>query len=428
MNPEPPYNQEAGSCTVDTMNTQTFNEELAQRITERLDRDAAPFFAGRAREIESFETALRNASESTAAVFCIYQGPPGCGKTSLAAHLEGRHNEENVLFVRPSAADMESIETLVLAAAGQTPGAAASVAGDLLGNISQAGAGLTQVLASQARQVLAAWAKRNTQLVIHIDEAQKRVGDYADTLLALHTEGLRQGSRATPCVVLLTGLENITDDIGISRLAYNSIIRMGGLAGDECAESTSKMLSALRVHGTSEEKARLARLTAELSSGWPAHLSAAQQSLCEALLRNRGEAALVDTQWMVRTTMTRRAGYYESRIQHPPLDSNSVLTCRMLVEIALNQNIRTRHDLWEACADIIEEYGPKGRFPMDPVQGKAFGEAFRQRGLTTESEGRIQLAIPSMGDWAGRKAAGALHLDAGLRPDDGAEDEPPAPA
>ena len=60
-----------------------FDSELAQRIRERHDRDTAPFFSGRTKEIEAFEVAVRNAREATAAVFRIYQGRPAAARLPL---------------------------------------------------------------------------------------------------------------------------------------------------------------------------------------------------------------------------------------------------------------------------------------------------------------------------------------------------------
>ena len=292
-----------------------FDEHAARRVAERHDRDSAPYFAGRAKEIEAFEAAIRNAREATAAVFRIYQGAPGCGKTSLAKHLE--HTCELralvVSFTHDETFDREALARKVknqvisrnkisksLAAIGE-------FAATTLRN---------QELSREAQEEFARNRIKDECLVVHIDEAHAMPDSFKLLLVGLHVQ--RPG---VPCVVLLTGLghtaEVVTGHAGLSRIAGDTVVQMGGMSKGECAESTWKMLRELRPHGPDEQKARLAELTAELSFGWPQHLNIAQKSLCEELLRTNGQAEPVDTRRMARKTAARRAEYYERRIQHP---------------------------------------------------------------------------------------------------------------
>ena len=75
-----------------------FNDELASELAGAEDRDDAPFFAGRRAEIAAFDNALTQAAKRTGAVFRVYQGAPGCGKTSLVNHLR-KHKTSETLFV-----------------------------------------------------------------------------------------------------------------------------------------------------------------------------------------------------------------------------------------------------------------------------------------------------------------------------------------
>ena len=75
-----------------------FDRELATEILNSRDRDTALFFAGRKAEIRAFERAVAEASQYKQATFRIYQGAPGCGKTSLAHHLADTCVDK-VLFV-----------------------------------------------------------------------------------------------------------------------------------------------------------------------------------------------------------------------------------------------------------------------------------------------------------------------------------------
>ena len=68
-----------------------FDSELARALLEEVDRDTAAFFAGRRAEIQRFDEALRTVEHrfegNERALFLVYQGAPGCGKTSLVSHL-----------------------------------------------------------------------------------------------------------------------------------------------------------------------------------------------------------------------------------------------------------------------------------------------------------------------------------------------------
>ena len=103
-----------------------YRPEVLRESIDRRERDAAPYFAGRASQTERFERALRSLSKrrhnDRGAEFLIYQGAPGCGKTSLAKHLDDTHAD--ALFVQlamdhlhSSAALEEKIEAEALASA-----------------------------------------------------------------------------------------------------------------------------------------------------------------------------------------------------------------------------------------------------------------------------------------------------------------------
>ena len=68
-----------------------FDAPRAHQLLRQRDRDDAPFFAGRRAEIQRFDDALAEVGgrreHDNAATFLVYQGAPGCGKTSLMHHL-----------------------------------------------------------------------------------------------------------------------------------------------------------------------------------------------------------------------------------------------------------------------------------------------------------------------------------------------------
>ena len=82
-----------------------FDRDLAAKGLRSDDRDIAPYFTGREAEIAAFDNAVAAAGDKPLALFRIFQGPPGCGKTSLAAHLAEIRARETV-FVPCAMADL----------------------------------------------------------------------------------------------------------------------------------------------------------------------------------------------------------------------------------------------------------------------------------------------------------------------------------
>ena len=101
-----------------------FNPELARRLLREVDRDTAAFFAGRREEIQRFDDTLAALEDryerNRRALFLVYQGAPGCGKTSLVSHLRETRPEEVGLLVDVQPAHLASIP----ASARTAPGAA----------------------------------------------------------------------------------------------------------------------------------------------------------------------------------------------------------------------------------------------------------------------------------------------------------------
>ena len=385
----------------------TFRRELAQEITFD-DPGVAQFFAGRHDEIDAFKEALKRASQKTQAVFSIYQGPPGCGKTSLAVQLEKIMRKERVLFVRPTEADMQSIESLILAAANQTLDEDFRVR--IAKTIERVGgvAGTTpivnlQAFAALASEALYAWSKKDTQLVIHIDEAHARIEHYGNTLLGLHTEGLSRGPVAIPCVVLFTGLPYTANRIdaveGLSRMSEEAPVSMGEMSHDEGVESTLNMLDTIGAIGDHE---KAAHHIATLSFGWPRHLNRAQKALRDELIREEvdGDLACADFSNIKQKSDESRARYYETRLNDPLLARDRQLSIHMLDSIRDADSIRTMRELASVCKRVIERDGMTGDFPLDPRQGWDFAETFIEKGIVVETDRGFDIAIASMGDWA----------------------------
>ena len=256
-----------------------FDTERARRVATTDDRDEAPFFAGRAAEIRHFDAAVdqarRRGPYNPRSLFRIFQGAPGCGKTSLVTHLQ--RIRDDLMFVAMEPADFvtrDAVTTRVLQhVARRASGAGQALSWGL-------GAVAAMVRAGEAgdelRKALAGRDARKATILLHIDEAQ-RIPPTADGVVSLHTRGMEGG---VPTVCVFTGLSHTAGRIraveGMSRLADEAIVNMGRMSDDECKASTLAMLATVGATGDHETAA--AR-TFGLAFGWPQHLTGMHKAL-----------------------------------------------------------------------------------------------------------------------------------------------------
>ncbi len=374
----------------------TFDRQLAREL-HLSDRDVAPFFAGRHAEIASFNAALDTARQKAQAVFRIYQGAPGCGKTSLADHLS-QISGEHTLFTRFSESDDFDKESLAIAI--HEAAAAANKPAEIVKEVAEIALSLigkdrlAHIVKSSGLKAIS----KSADIVIHIDEAHSMGDKFNPFLKTLHAKGI-----GWPCVVLLTGLSQTQRRIesipGMSRLAEDATHSMGAMALGECVDSTMNMLNTIGATGDHEDAAqRIARV----SFGWPRHLNRAQNALRDELLLEDvdGDLERADFGRIKDKSDESRARYYASRINDPLLAQDEALTLRMLDALRETHSINTIRELASLCKRVIERHGVHGDFPFEPEQGLAFAEALVQRGIVVESSTGFEIAIPSMADWA----------------------------
>lgn len=384
-----------------------FDKELAYNLTLD-DRDTAPFFVGRDAERQSFADAARRSLQKPQAVFRIFQGPPGCGKTSLAARLE-QQRDRGTLFFRPTDANMHSIEALLLSIRSQAvKGSKTHQAVSRTSALATEGVKSSlldlSAIREQVQEFINYLATNKMRVVLHIDEAHSIPGSYDRTLTALHASGLNPNGPQVPCVVVLTGLGHTKEQLksipGLSRLSDKAFFGMGRLSSDECTQSTLMMLDKLGVGGSQAERENSARLVAGLSQGWPQHLNRAQAALCKELIHTSGRLSRVDAAKVKEKSDQMRFEYYAERLDHPPLSSQPRLV-RCIVAEMETAEIHTDHpQLRNFCMRVIEKHDPDGASELDKDSMQAIADALAEKGVLSRLNGFWKLAIPSMGDWA----------------------------
>lgn len=375
-----------------------FNIQLAQELLQRRDRDTAPFFAGRQDEIRKFDAALRESEHGgEQAVFRIYQGAPGCGKTSLVDRLR-RIRSEGVVFVDIRKRHLVSEDALVdrvrdaLADAGSTGTRIAATVLRAIGSRLR-----VQPVGDALGEVIVDKTVGRTKVALHMDEAQLIDHNEQPGLVRLHVYGL-----GVPTVCLFTGLSHTADRIGgiegLSRLASNAVVNMGAMSEEECAESTSMMLDKLGVVGAKPEAAQM---VAALSHGWPQHLHGAQTALCRELLRTQGVLRDVNATEVRRESDRRRHEYYDKRLAGSVLGEWPALTAGVIARVRAERPA-TQPALTKVCRNELERQGLNND-PDFEVTPKEFAASLVERGVLSLTPGRrYDVAIPSMAQWLGR--------------------------
>ena len=346
-----------------------FDNDLANDLLIDDDRDHARFFAGRTAEIESFNGAVEQAGRKEQAVFRIFQGAPGCGKTSLASHLRA-HGSVDVLFVPLDNEDLTSREALA--------------------------ARITSV-SEQIDKRAGALARRGETVVLHLDEAQTVSEREADVLRGLHGRGL-----GVPCVFLFTGLSHTGDRIrgldGLSRFARNATINMGRMADAECEASTAMMLEELGVEAAEAVSRKAVGVVVEESYGWPQHLSCAQQAVCRELVRTNGDLEGVDLDRLRAESTVARHAYYAGRTSYGELARWPALVAAVASQVMANR-ANTEPELTKLCRGEIRRLTLHADqdFTAEPLD---FVRQMIEKGvLSFAPDGRYIVPIPSMLTW-----------------------------
>ena len=377
-----------------------FDSDQTRKFIDLGDRDIAPFFAGRAAEIRHFESSFNTLDweNKRTAAFRIFQGAPGCGKTSLVEHLRQRYTDET-LFVDVRPGHLVSEEALVDQIR-RTAISVASATGRAIAAFGQAVGAYLRVAkpgGDEARNFVADHETRNAKVVVFFDEAQLVGEDQQPGLGLLHTSGL-----GFPTVVVFAGLSHTSGRLrsvgGLSRLPDNAIINMGAMDEGECVESTAQLLNAYGVSGDDAEKASACATVAQLSRGWPQHLHGAQRALCRELLRTDGALAGVNFDAVRLESDQARRAYYVARLSDTVLDKVPAATVQV-VSSARGARPRSMYDLEGLCEEAIVRLGldRDRRFRTSPAD---FANALVERGvLAISPDGWYDIAIPSMSEW-----------------------------
>ena len=393
---------------------QEFDKLAAERFAEQDDRDEAWFFAGRDSERRAFAAAARQAFAPASdggrprAVFRIFQGAPGSGKTSFVRRMETERDD--LLFVLADDRHLADADTLMQRIAQealeQRKGA------NVVSGLAVAALEATRMRTAAETVTRAAGDRAASQagLVIWTDEAQT-VDDSCRALASAHKGGL-----GIPTLVVLSGLPTTARRVraipGLSRLADGAVVNMGSMSDGECATSTKAMLEAFGTNASEAAMNEAASKVAAMSFGWPQHLKCAQKSLAQALIDAHGELGEVDMAQVARESDTRRSAYYRQRLDNGALAEEPRVALAIISKIGraghLDCNIR-------AMVDQVRDEAKAARSLNQSEEGARtllddmveHGILVRTRSPADITLDRWQVAVPSMATWADEQVLAA---------------------
>ena len=386
----------------------SFDSAAAQRFIEQDDRDEAWFFAGRETECEAFAAAARQAYGSSSdsrrprAVLRIFQGAPGCGKTSLVRRMEAERRD--LLFVLVDEQHLTDANALTQRIAqealDQRKGA------NILSGLAVAALEASRMKAASEALLRGAGdrAAKQAGLVIWLDEAQT-VDESCKALASAH-----KGALGVPALVVLSGLPTTARCVrsipGLFRLADAAVIDMGAMTDDECAASTRMMLKAFGTEATDAAMVEAAESVAAMAVGWPQHLTGAQKALAKALIATDGDLQEVDMAAVALDSDDRRTAYYGQRLDSGVLIDDPALAVAVITEIGSGHIDRDLHSMVGAVrghAQALDSYHQSAEaakaFLDDMVR---HGILIRRRSPTDVMLDRWSVAVPSMAAWAAR--------------------------
>ena len=313
-----------------------------------LPHKPVPFFSGRDTELLAFGEALGRLAEGPAAnQTCLFQGPPGAGKSALLAQCveavrqraKARRRERWVM-VRTAPGHFShasALAQLVDAAVRrssfrfwETPqlhadpaqgvGADRFQVTEVDAGINKLGVRMERVPGAPAdapfviasRDMRGRWRRR--RIVLFVDEAQNIAGSRcreAETVSALH-----DGVPEVPIMLAAYGLSRTRrrlGEAGVSRLDRRRDFDLAGMSPEEACLAIGRCFKAFGIHGRSREEWALA--LARRCQGWPQHLSSYLVPATEALDATRGNADRADLEIVLAEGDAGRDAYYARRIE-----------------------------------------------------------------------------------------------------------------
>ena len=295
--------------------------EGLREFTKMNERDRAPFFTGREKQLEDIEDAVDEAmvmvakGESVSSATRVFYGAPGAGKTSLLNEIKRRYEQLpkskgsvvatfSILNLKDEVSLVSKITDLVEKNGACLFDQSTTVVSGF--NVWFASVQESQTQASpgisfESLKRHLPPAEWRHPLILMVDEIQNVGGEEKKILQSLH-----QGTHDLPIIPVFAGLGNsidVLDSLGLSRTNENNIHSIGALALDEAQEAIGKFLDCYQVKYTNQSAVMWQRELSTCSDCWPQHLHNGMRALAEGLIKVEGvldEVAFDDFQRVER--------------------------------------------------------------------------------------------------------------------------------
>ena len=417
--------------------------DALRRFSKLPDREATPYFGGRADEIDLVECALGRIRDRareghwrpSGGETILFQGAPGAGKSALLHHLVRRwrsagsnapavvdteashyvdesklalHVAEEAFDSAQSAQFRRSVTTL--------SGTTRSLSGGVPGVIT--GTGATESgrheATTPAAPTLAAIKRvlsgKGRTIVLVLDEAQELEGLDSDSV-RYAISSLHKGSHGGSILPVFAGLAHsgaVLQDRGISRFSIDHDRTLEALSFDDAVETVHLMLDECGVLGDREIKRKWAHALANESSGWPQHLHVAMRALAARLLSASmpGQLEAVESDFgiaVLRESASARDAYYERRIDRPLAEAR-----RLVAETFRRIGNEATHE--EVLGHIRAAAQPGSglhSLPRDHDEAMLLDRMIRRGLLQLTQTKMLACPIPSLRDFIERTAQDA---------------------
>lgn len=307
-----------------------------------------PFFSGRDAELSAFDEALERIAQGPAAnQTCLFQGPPGAGKSALLAQCveavrqrSKARLQERWVMVRTAPghfSDAQALAELIDAAVRQSsfrfwqpPRLQADPAqgsGTDRFKVTKVDAGISTLgvqmervpgMRADAPFIIASrdmrrrWQRR--RIVLFVDEAQNMIGPRcreAETVSALH-DGVPEVS-VMLAAYGLSRTRSLLGEAGVSRLDRRRDFDLAGMSPQDACQVVSRCFKAFGIHGRRREEWAVALV--RRCQGWPQHLSSYLIPAVEVLDAARRNADRADLEAALTEGDAGRDAFYARRIE-----------------------------------------------------------------------------------------------------------------
>ena len=414
--------------------------DALRSFSELPDREATPYFGGRADEIGVVERALSRIRERvreghwrpSGGETILFQGAPGAGKSALLHHLVRRWraagpgapavvDTQASHYVDESALALHLAEEIFDSALSEQfrrsvathSSTNRSLSGGVPGVATGAGApesGRHEATAPAAPTLAAvrrALSGTGETIVLFLDEAQVLESFDADAARPV-ISSLHVGSHGGPFLPVFAGLaysDAVLQNCGISRFSIDHDRTLEALSFGEAVEIVHTMFGDCRVSGNQETKRQWAHALANESSGWPQHLHVAMRALAAQLLAAPapGQLEPIDSGFgvaVLQASASARDAYYERRIDEPLADARQLVaeTFRRIGEEA------TRGEVLDHIRAAAQRGSGSRDLPRDHDEPMLLDRMIRRGLLQRTPKKMLACPIPPLRDYIKRMA------------------------